>query len=48
MTWADGSIVITTTINDGFGVNIDRVEVLIPRTNEENGQLFARMKVSEP
>ncbi len=34
--------------NEGFGASIDRIEVLIPRTNEIDGKLFARLKVSEP
>ena len=34
--------------DDGFGPHIDRVEVRIPRFNEEGGKLFARLHVSEP
>ncbi|MEO8613763.1 MAG: hypothetical protein ABI600_01370 [Luteolibacter sp.] len=35
-------------MNDGFGDNIDHVEVLIPRANEVDGKLFAHLKVSQP
>ena len=35
-------------INDGFGLHFDRVEVLIPRSNQAAGKLFAHLYVSEP
>ena len=34
--------------NDGFGPHIDRVEVLIPRSNEVAGKLFARLNAAQP
>ena len=40
--------VIINVVNDGFGPNIDRVEVLIPRGNEVAGKLFARLAAAEP
>jgi len=40
--------VLINVIDDGFGLKMDRVEVLIPRSNEVDGKLFGRLKVSSP
>jgi hypothetical protein len=42
-----GGVIIQET-NDGFGAGIDKVEVLIPRSNEVTGKLFTRLKVAQP
>ncbi len=40
--------VVINVDNDGFGPHVDRVEVLIPRSNEVAGRLFARLNAAEP
>jgi hypothetical protein len=40
--------VLINVVDDGYGFKMDRVEVLIPRSNEVNGKLFGRLKVSSP
>ena len=40
-------VILNVFAND-YGPNLDRVEVLIPRSNEVAGKLFARLSASEP
>ena len=40
-------VILNVFAND-YGPNLDRVEVLIPRSNEVAGKLFARLSAREP
>ena len=42
----DGDNVIITPTNDHYGAGVDRVEVKLKRSLEENGRIFSRLEVT--